>query len=135
MQEHILRAHRRLLIHLKRLEKVICAEGSGRNGHSFRAVLHSVQFGWLTPGKRVLRLMDTGKVARAEVLKQPDLLQRKWFSELDEIEKGRWLLNFANRARNRIIGELGQILDLTPRRLQQLLKLTKSVSVGSLENF
>ena len=128
MQEQILREHLLLLKHLKRLDRLVCEQSCDETYESFLSVLHSVQFGWLTPGKRVLKLMETGKVARSTVLKQPHPLQRKWFSELDEIEKGKWLLRFANRIRNGNIRGLGQIYDLTPRRLQQLLKLAKSIS-------
>lgn len=129
MQEQILREHRLLLRRLRELKQLMVAQTSDKSYDTFLQILRTVRLGWLTPGKKVFRLMLSGRVAPSTILKKPASLQRKWFSELDEIEKGRWLLNFANRARNENIRVLGQILGLTPRRLQQLLRLTKSASL------
>jgi len=77
----------------------------------------------------VFRLLWAGRVSASKVADQPPELQRKWFNELDEIEKGRWLLKFANRPCTPNIRVQSEILARTPRRLQQLMKQAKVISL------
>lgn len=128
MQDQILREYQQVLSQLKSLESRFNSGESDETYDTFSSILRSLELGWLTPGTVVLSLLKEDRVSASFVLKQSRALQKKWFGELDEIEKGRWLLKFSNGFRNPKIRLLGEILDLTPRRLQQLQSQAKWVS-------
>ena len=96
-----------------------------RTKRRFSDVLQRLEMGWLTPGFEILRRIETRKLKVSHVLEQPDSLHRKWFEDLSDRQKGRWV-NIFRRYCER--GQLQDILRLTMRRLQQLQKLTQPVS-------
>ena len=81
--------------------------------------------GWLTPGGEILRRIEKHKLPLHRVLGQHDSLQRKWFEDLSDLQKGRWVNIFRDYCGG---DRLKNILQLTMRRLQQLQKLTQSVT-------
>lgn len=91
------------------------------------AILRKLQMGWLTPGSVILQRIEKKQLSLRKVLQRPDSLQRKWFDDLGELEKGRWITIFRGCCGDE---RLQAILQLTLRRLQQLQKKAKSVSRG-----
>ncbi len=92
------------------------------------AILRKLQMGWLTPGSVILQRIEDKQLSLRKVLRRPDSLQRKWFDDLNELEKGRWITIFRGFCGDE---RMQAILQLTLRRLQQLQKKTKSVSQGT----
>jgi len=93
-----------------------------------RSVLQILRTGWLTPGREILLQLEMGEVTLLSVLRRPRRLQRKWFSELDALEKVRWIAVFWDSSQK---VDLPKVLGLSKRRLQQLLNPAKRVSQGN----
>lgn len=105
--------------------RVILSELATLKGKQLASVVRKLEMGWLTPGSEILRRLRSKDLSLEEVLRQPDSMQRKWFADLNSLEKSRWVKAF------RIFcgyEKLEKIFQLTRRRLQQLEKNAKRVS-------
>lgn len=92
-------------------------------------LVQKLQMGWLTPGSEILCRLEKEEILAQKLLRTPQSLHRKWFDDLSELQKGRWISILRPFCVN---GELENILQLTLRRLQQLQRKTKCISRGTV---
>lgn len=105
--------------------RIVLSKLAALKGEKHLAVLRMFELGWLTPGSEILKRLRSKELSLEKVLEQPDSMQRKWFADLNNLEKSRWVKDF------RIFcgyEKLEKIFQLTRRRLQQLEKNAKRVS-------
>ncbi len=89
-------------------------------------VFQRLETGWLTPGGEILQRIEDGEVSPQKILRQSRFLIRKWFNELSDQQKARWIDHLRLV---RVDEEVQKILQLSQRRLQQLRKSAKRVSL------
>lgn len=77
----------------------------------------ALQRGWLAPGSYVLQLLENQALTLEEVLRRPKALHQKWFGEMRHQEKARWIARLRSAC---TWYQLQALLELSPRRLQQL---------------
>ncbi len=111
---------------VKEYREILSSLAPLRTKRTFSDALQRLEMGWLTPGFEILRRIETRKLKVSHVLEQPDSLHRKWFEDLSDRQKGRWVNIFRRHCEK---GRLQDILRLTMRRLQQLQKLTQPVTI------
>jgi len=111
---------------LKEYREILARLAPLRKDQKLSTVLQRLEMGWLTPGGEILRRIETRRLPLRRVLEQHDSLHRKWFEELSDLQKGRWINLFRGYCDD---DRLQNILRLTIRRLQQLQKLTQPVTV------
>lgn len=92
-------------------------------------LLQKLQMGWLTPGSEILRRLEKEKTFAQTLLQTSQSLHRKWFDDLSDSQKGRWVSILRPLC---VHGEMEEILQLTLRRLQQLQRKTKCISRGTV---
>ena len=108
------REYRELVKSLTRLQG---ANQPGQN--DLRDLLRSLRTGWLTPGSEILFRLEKKRLKPRAVARRPPALQRKWFQELNDLEKSRWIAVFWDTPAK---SDLPKLLKLSKRRLQQLMK-------------
>jgi len=94
-------------------------------------LLQKFWMGWLTPGSEILRRMMREEICPRSLLRTPQSLHLKWFAELCDFNKGRWISLLRPLCKH---GDLEKILQLSKRRLQQLQQKAKCVSPGALSS-
>ena len=60
-------------------------------GESAAAIFRRLETGWLTPGSEILERIENQEVSLQKILRQSRSLLRKWFSDLSDQGKGRFI--------------------------------------------
>lgn len=86
-------------------------------------LLHELTCGQYAPAAEVYQLLETGLIPTSFLRNVPKEQIRRWFFDLEVFPQANWLRIM--RTEFPKVDDLGSCLGLSPRRIQQILRLTK----------